>query len=175
MPSKTQIFKAEQLKAAAAIDKNVYEGDIEVSAKWVQDEHVERVLGTPLFNKIIRLVEDDTMDASENEAYKFLTENYLLYIVAWGIRADVQPQLHNKIRNAGTVRSTDEHVDAVDQDDMYKNIGRYEKKRNAYITKTAEYIRCHADQYPEFSPCGGECGGMRPEKQTEWPCGIYVD
>lgn len=176
MPSKVQLFTPEQIKAAAAIDQNVYPEDIEVAAKWVQDESVERVLGTPLFNRIIDLKESGAIDNAEYSAYKALVDDYILYIVGWGVRADVQPLLHNKVRNAGVNRSTDEHVDAVDQDDMYRNINRYEKRRDAYVQKTAEYLHCHAAEFPEYAPCDCTCGGQSPERGTgSFPFGIYVE
>lgn len=175
MPSKVQIFTPTEIRDAAAIDSSVYDEDVKTAAKWVQDESVERVLGTPLFNRLIRLVESGTIDASGNEAYKYIKDNYILYIVGWGVRADIQPLLHNKVRNAGTVRSTDEHITAVDQDDMYKNINRFEKRRDAYVQKLADYLRCHSNEFSEYAPCGcNECGAA-PERGSAFPFGIWVD
>lgn len=177
MPSKIQLFIPDQIRTAAAIDANIYNEDIETSAKWVQDEHVERVLGTPLFNRICELVASGDIDDSENASYKYILDNYLLYVVGWGVRADVQPQLHNKVRNAGVTHSTDEHLQTVDQQTMYENMGRYMKRMNAYISKLADYLRCHASKFPEYSPCGSDACGCEqtPQRNGGNICGIHLD
>lgn len=173
MPTKVQLFTPEEIKAAAALDKNVYDEDVIASAKWVQDDSVERVLGRPLFDRLLNLVVSGAIENPEYSQYKYLLNNYLIYVVAWGVRADVQPLLHNKVRNAGVVRPTDEHTVAVEQDDMYRNINRYERRRDAYVKKTEDYLRCNASDFPEYSTCGCSCDGV--PQRSSWPFGIYVD
>lgn len=177
MPNLTQLFKPEDIRTAAAIDSNVYDEDIATSAKWVQDEHVERVLGTPLFNRLCELVDSGDIDQSKYASYKYILDNYLLYIVGWGVRAEAQPLLHNKVRNAGVTHSTDEHLQTVDQQTMYENIGRYMKRMNVYVSKLADYLRCHAGEFPEYSPCGSDgCGcEQKPQRNSGNICGIYLD
>lgn len=172
MPTKMQLFTPAEIKEAAALDKGVYDEDIITAAKWVQDESIERVLGSPLFNRVVDLVSSGAIDAPANRPYKSLLYDYLLYIVGWGVRADIQPLLHNKVRNAGTVRSTDEHIQSVDQEDLYRNINRFEKRRDAYVKKTEDFLRRNASDFPEYAPCDNSCEGA---PRSQWPFGIYVD
>lgn len=175
MPSETQMFTPNEIRIAAAIDKNVYDEDIKVSAKWVQDETVEHALGTKLFNRMIELILSNQIEQTQYEHYKYILHTYILYIIGWGVRADVQPQLHNKVRNAGVMRSTDEHIIAVDQETMYKNIGRYEKRRDAYVKKLIDYLCCHASWFPEYAPCSCDCDGISAARNNGYIAGIYLD
>lgn len=175
MPSNKQLFSPDEIRTAAAIDCNVHDEDIQVSAKWVQDETVEHALGCKLFDRLIELVCTGQISQPIYAPYHYIMNAFILLIVGWGVRADVQPQLHNKVRNAGTMRSTDEHIAAVDQQTMYANIKRYENRRDAYAKKLIDYLRCHPHDFPEYAPCACECGCAGPDRNTGYIAGIVLD
>lgn len=173
MPRNVQLFSVAQLIAAAALDENLYDIDIEVSAKAVQDEYVEGTIGTCLFNRLCDLVETGDIDKPDNIAYKRLLVDYVLYVVAWGVRYDIEPQLQNKIRNAGVTNSTDEHLVTVAQNIMFENMGRYKRRMQFYAKALLKYVQDNKDIYKEFEPCGNSCSSTN--SGSGYLAGIAVD
>lgn len=164
------------------MDKNVYERDIDTSIHWVQDSILMPALGPEFFNFIISLIDSDQIYEPQYIYHYRLWQTYIISLLQWGVWADIEPNLHNKIRNAGLVRSTDEHITAIDQHTMYENMGRYEKKRDFYVKEMLKYICDNIEHFPEFdaSSCGcGSCGSSngvnQPGVRTEYIAGIVVD
>ncbi len=145
--SNKQLFKAEEIRAFAGLDANLYGLDVLVSAKVVQDTWLLGVLGENLFDRLAAIAEP----GDPQTVYDTLRSTYVLPVVAWGVRADIEPQLHNKIRNAGVVRSTDERIVGVSQNEMKENMLRYENRMKFYLEKLIEYLRSHRSGFPEWN------------------------
>lgn len=168
------LFCAKTIKAFAAIDANVHDEDIDVSAKVVQDMYLIPAICEALFDKLMEV----SCSESVNTPYETLLNTYVLPVVAWGVRADIEPQLHNKIRNAGLARVADERIFNVSQNEMKENMLRYENRMKTYLDKLVSYLQAHRANFPEWSGCSGKCAcddGGKSAGGDKIIAGIYID
>ncbi len=166
------MFNPEFIKWKAAIDHNVYDHEVIVSEKWIIDSVISPIIGRCMIERLCDLPtwthDPETCEwiepeiTEEDQLYMRLRDEFIFDCVAWGVRADIGPQLHNKIRNAGVIRTTDEQIQSVIQDDMIRNKERYENRMRFYEDRVKQFVRANKSDFPELNcdghePCG-QCG-----------------
>ncbi len=174
MLSNKQLFSAKLIKGFAAIDSNVHDEDVMVSAKVIQDEWVLPVICDDLFCKLAG------MDCPTDPVtpYDVLRLTYILPVIAWGVRADIEPQLHNKVRNAGLIRASDERIANVSQNEMKENMLRYENRMKFYLDRLKDYLKENRADFPEWQDCEKSCEcvcSTNSSTRGKIVAGIYLD
>lgn len=144
-----------RLKKESYIDSNVNEKTLRTAIKYIQDSIVERVIGTCLFDKLKELICEDEICTPLFQYYKILLDDYLLPIFIHGVEAEISIPLSFKNRNAGTVRNvSDELIQATLDDIKYLN-QFYNNKKDFYIKRAIDFLKCHRKEFPELKCC--EC------------------
>lgn len=184
--SNTLLVTTNALKSFGVFDTNINEHTVLPIIKYVQDEVVHNVIGTQLYEKLLDLINTDTVNVVNNECYKELLDGYLFYIMAWKVKAHLQLDIHEKTRNAGSVRVSDDRVYPNSYQDVQKIADQYHERGNKYLIELGKYLRCQCANgcFPElryFDNCWWEKSPNEsnpthqhiyfPSKQRR--CGLY--
>lgn len=120
------------IKENFSLDKNVSTVYIIPTIKLSQDIHLQKILGTDLYNFIRETVfNDPTLEATGNEDVKYLVDNYIKDTLLYFTLSELVLPISFKIRNLGVVSNNDEHL------------------TNALITEV-EYLKEHYKQYGQY-------------------------
>lgn len=151
------LINVDWLKMNSHLDENVNDKDVRISIKLVQDQIIQQVIGTCLFEALKEMIVDCTIDHELNSKYKFLLDEYLLDIFAWGVPAMLPIPLTYKIRNAGEIKTTSEGLSTSTLDDINYTTQWYKNKMDFYVQRAIKWLCCNTSCFPELCSCC-ECG-----------------
>lgn len=142
----TNIITPTQLKEKSLVDVNVADYFCEVAIKTSQEIYLVGIIGENLYNKIINLIETNTLSG----AYKDLVDFYIVDYLCFQATAEIQIPLAYKNRNAGIVRTTDESVENTALKEIQYIVDYYKNRATAYSKKMQGYILRNKASFPEF-------------------------
>jgi hypothetical protein len=96
------------LKKNSVINNNVDGMYILPAIEYAQDAGLQPLLGTKLYNKLMDLVADGSIQTETD--YKVLLDEYITPYLLNKVTADIQIPLTYKLRNQGVVQQTDANV-----------------------------------------------------------------
>lgn len=143
-----------KLKADSYLDANVDNNAIRVAMLFMQDEVIERVTGSILFDKIKSLIPNSCIDRPCYCCYKTLLDDYLFPIFVWGVQAELSIPKSYKLRNAGLVQQTGDNIQQSQLADIKYTNSYYKNKMDFYIERAIKYLKCNLECFPEVNGCG---------------------
>lgn len=157
------------IKDVTSISDNIAGKYILPSIREAQHTGLRSILGTALYEKLIELVADDSIDG--NPEYKELLDSAQYYL-AYKTVADLTWRVSFKVANMGVVRTTDERVDGVSIADVEKNATFYQSKADSYAADLQRYLLEHRDDYPELTD--NKCYELRANLRSSASCGVWL-
>ena len=149
-----------KLKDSTALGGNI---DIEFILPYVkvaQKKHIERVLGTDLFEKL----QSDISGGTLSGAYQTLVDDYITDSLTHWSFFECLPFLRVRVANNGIGVKTSENLESLSQEDH--NFLREEIRNTAefYTERLIEYIKHNIQSYPEYSTNTG--ADIHPNKSA---------
>ena len=145
------------LKKRSFIASDVNTENLIVTLQRVQDRFLEPVLGTKLFKRLLKGVEDE--DLSDNE--KTLIEDYILKFVCVG--CELKATVHNnyKIRNKSVGTASDEHVRSNSLNEGNALADELKKDLSFYRNRLVGLITDNEDLFEEYT-CSSSSEDLDP-------------
>ncbi|MCD8041525.1 MAG: hypothetical protein LUH10_00520 [Tannerellaceae bacterium] len=150
---KALIVNIERLKNDSYLDKNVSNNDIRVAVLFIQDEIIEHVTGSLLFDCIKMMIINRTIDCPANSIYKQLLDDYLFPIFVYAVQAEISIPKSFKVRNIGTIQQTGDNVQQTGLGDIKYLNSYYRNKADFYIQRAIKFLACNRDCLPELRGC----------------------
>lgn len=147
--SKNVLFISEQtLKDRSPIDQNLDNKLITGSIKFVQDDRIQSILGTTLYEKIQNDIAAGTLAGN----YKSLLDNYLTDVLIWFIVADLAMSSNFRFFNKGVLTFQSENATQVSLTDLEKVAAIYRARGEYYENRVIRYLRDQitANLFPEY-------------------------
>lgn len=135
-----------------------------------QDNGLQHILGTKLYNKLIELVDNDTIREDENEWYKELAKQ-CQYFLAYEALSNIIPLTAFKIDNAGISQVTDENMNPVNVQDIFSLQGFYRKKADYYAQLLQNFLLNNSTHYPEL---GNNAHSIKTNLYSSASCGLFL-
>lgn len=158
------------LKKNSVINNNVDGMYILPAIEYAQDAGLQPLLGTKLYNKLMDLVADGSIQTETD--YKVLLDEYITPYLLNKVTADIQIPLTYKLRNQGVVQQTDANVYQPSMKDLQFVIQNYENKANFYGSRLSDYLHANHSKYPEF--CKVDSIADMPSNSGAYNTGIYL-
>lgn len=159
----------EFIKDVTSISDNVAGKYILPAIREAQHTGLRSILGTALYNRLLELVGDDSINA--HPEYKELLDNaqyYLAYMTVVGLTWNVS----FKIANKGVVRTTDERVESVSVADIEKVALMYQSKADSYAADLQRFLLENRGNYPELTD--NKCNDIRANLRSSASCGVWL-
>lgn len=144
------LTNCEKVKSIVNIDDNIDEKYLATAIKETQDIYLRDILGDLLLDKIISLVEDETISQEANAAYKDLL-NQAQYYLAYQAACQVIFIASIKINNFGATQASDEHLTNLNLNDVFKLTDTYQQKADYYKFLLQNYICQNRTKLPEVT------------------------
>lgn len=159
----TMLVSPKKIKENGSINPNTDEGVIGASIRTAQEVYMTDIVGDELVERLQQLVYNkikglpDSIDDTENVAYKTLLDEYFTPALISKTIVEVAIRISLKIRNMGVVQNSDVNVNAASLDDI-KYLQNYEETSfNHYLNRMAEFLCKNKEAIPESKyDCGCE-------------------
>lgn len=167
---KAMLISEKTLKSNGVINDNVDNMYIYPAIQFAQDEGLQSLIGTKLYNKLMDMVDDDSITG--NTDYKYLLDEYVTPYLLNKVTSDIQLPLAYKLRNQGIVQNNGEHTYQSALKDTQYLIQFYDNKANFYANRMSDYLKANRSKYPEY--CSLDSCADMPSDSGAYKTGIYL-
>ena len=143
------LISEQTLKSNGVINNNVDGMYILPAIEYAQDAGLQPIIGTKLYNKLMDLVADGSIQQETN--YKVLLDEYVTPYLLNKVTADIQIPLNYKLRNQGVVQNQTENTIVPTMKDLQYVIQNYEYKAIFYGNRLSDYLTANKSKFPEYS------------------------
>lgn len=162
------------IKTYSNLSDNVWGDYLLPAILTAQNIQLQQTLGSCLFNKILDLIEDGSITATTNTAYKTLLDDYIQDFMLYQTITDLVPIIGVKLGNLGTVISNDEHLQNLSEDERANIKQFYQNKSDFFTKRLQEFLKANKDAFPELE-CGCECdGSVKPTLESAASIGLWL-
>lgn len=165
------LFSETFVREATNISDNVDSKYLLAAMREAQDVRLKHIIGTRLYNKLVRLVGAGTIKGAANAKYRTLLDE-ARYFLAYSAVTELVVKLAYKVTNMGVVKTTDEHVQAVSAQELAYNKDYYQSKADAHLLTLQKFLLAHSAEYPELGD--NTCADIRANLYNTATCGIYL-
>ena len=144
------LISEQTLKADSLINDNVDNQYILPAITLAQDTGLQPLIGTKLFQKLQRLVNDAEIGLAANAIYKTLLDDYVTPFMEYKTMVEIQIPLSYKYRNMGIVQTSDERVANSQMRDIQYLIDYYDNKSTFYANRMTDWLCANAQSLPEY-------------------------
>lgn len=168
--AKVLLISEQTIKTNSVINNNVDTMYILPAIEFAQDEGLQPLIGTKLYEKLMYLVEQDIIQ--DNSDYQLLLDEYITPYLLNKVTADIQIPLSYKLRNQGVVQQTSENTYVPSMKDTQYVIQHYDNKANFYANRMSDYLKANRSKYPEYGSVDS-CADM-PSNSGAYKTNIYL-
>lgn len=157
------------LKERTAIHGNIDPKLIYPDIKYVQDAFIKPVLGSALFDKIQKLVGDNTIGDVANADYKLLLDDYLIDTLMYYTLAELPVNISYQFWNKGVVRKQGQDTDLPTMAELVDISNRHKSKAEYYANRMKLFIidqNGRNQKYPEYTNPGSTVDTITPEQRN---------
>lgn len=162
------LIDSEYVKNNTPINNDVDEDLIAPYIIKVQNTHLQSVLGTNLYNKILT----DVLNGTLTGVYKTLVDDYILRMVNEWVFYEALPFISIKINNKSIGRGYSEFFTEGDVADLKYLRNTIRDMAEFYSTRLTQYLKENSNEYPEYLNNSG-LDKMQPNRKNYFS-GIYT-
>lgn len=170
--NKVLVISEDAIRTYTEISENVWGKSLLPAIRSSQDIELQNILGSCLYKKILNLIEDGTITANENVAYKDLLDDYVTPFMLEQVVADLIPIVGSKIANLGIFRSRDEYTETISASEVERLQYLHQVKADHYAKRMQNFLKGNRDAFPELGTCG--CADVKPNLDSAENVSIYL-
>ena len=159
------------VKTNSNLNDNLFGKNLLPAMREAQDVYLQQIIGSTLYEKIIKLIDDELIGETENALYKDLLDNQIRPYLLYQTLVQLIPVINAKLVNFGTSMSNDEHLVNLSQGDVVVLTGHYQNMADFYCRRLQEYILNNCEAL-SVDTC--TCEGIRANLNNAATCGIFL-
>lgn len=140
------LLSEKTLKEDSLINDNVESTYIIPAIQVAQEQGLQQIIGTMLYDKICDMVDNNQVTAD----YRTLLDEYITPYLEYKVMADIQLPLSYKFRNLGVNQTIDERTYTPSLRDTQYLIEYYDNKAKFYSNRLFDYLKANRSLFPEF-------------------------
>ena len=135
--AKVYLISEQTIKTNSIINNNVDGMYLLPAIEYAQDNGLQSLIGTKLYNKLMDIVADGTI--ANLPDYKTLLDEYITPYLLNKVTADIQLPLAYKLRNQGVVQQTGENTYVPSMKDTQYVIQHYQNQADFYGNRMSDW------------------------------------
>lgn len=160
------------IKTHSALSDNYFGKYLTPSIVEAQDMGLQMVIGSCLYNKLLSLVGDGSIQLPENAAYKGLLDDYIQQYLLYRVLSSTIIYANIKLANVGTVVANDEHIVNLSQKDIDLITQDMRNKCAFYQRRLQEFLIKNCQLFAELDACA--CDRMKANLTSAEKTGIWL-
>lgn len=153
------------------ISSNLQDKFIQSAVREATDVDFEELVGTNLLNKLKELIEKQEVNAPENRIYKKLLD-IAKYYLAYCAVARLVVISSVKIDNIGANVTSDNNVQALDFDDVFRLEKYYQNKADVYKKKVQVFLQKNVNEISELQQ--NDCRDIKANVYSAASSGLWL-
>ena len=170
--SRVLLISTATLKKHTPIQDNVDDSLLNPYIYKAQETHIQQILGTNLYDKVLNLVQTNTIGTASNVAYKTVLEDYIVPCLIEYSFYEVMPFISLKITNKSIVRGNAEYAAEGDLADLKYLRQSVRDLAEFYAQRLTNFLRQYSNNYPEYFTNSG-LDKIVPNS-TSYFAGVYI-
>jgi len=170
--SRVLLISTATLKKHTPIQDNVDDSLLNPYIYKAQETHIQQILGTNLYDKVLNLVQTNTIGTVSNVAYKTVLEDYIVPCLIEYSFYEVMPFISLKITNKSIVRGNAEYAAEGDLADLKYLRQSVRDLAEFYAQRLTNFLRQYSNNYPEYFTNSG-LDKIVPNS-TSYFSGVYI-
>lgn len=159
------------VKSNSNLNDNMFGKNLLPAMREAQDVYLQQIIGSTLYNKLIDLIDQETIGETENALYKDLLDNQIRPYLLYQTLVQLIPVINAKLVNFGSSQSNDEHLVNLSQGDVAVLTGHYQNMADFYCRRLQEYILNNCNTLG-VDAC--TCEGIRSNLNSAATTGIFL-
>lgn len=159
------------VKSNSNLNDNMFGKNLLPAMREAQDVYLQQIIGSTLYNKLIDLIDQETIGETENALYKDLLDNQIRPYLLYQTLVQLIPVINAKLVNFGSSQSNDEHLVNLSQGDVAVLTGHYQNMADFYCRRLQEYILNNCNTLG-VDAC--TCDGIRSNLNNAATCGVWL-
>lgn len=168
--AKCYLVSEKTIKTNSIVNNNVDGMYLLPAIEYAQDNGLQSLIGTKLYNKLMDIVEDGSISGATD--YKVLLDEYVTPYLINKVTADIQIPLSFKLRNQGVIQQTGDNTYVPSMKDTQYVIQHYQNQADFYGNRMSDYLRANRSKYPEY--CSVDSCADMPSNKGAYNTGIYL-
>jgi hypothetical protein len=157
------LISAQKVKDRSVLTDNVDDKLIEPQIKYVQDVHLESVLGSKFYKGLQTRVDEGTLSEDEEN----LLKDYISDMLVNYVLAELVVPLSFKMWNKGVLQKTADNAIAPDYKTIQDLAGTYRDKAEIYKNRLIMYLREYGDTlFEEFRVYAITFDALLPQRKA---------
>ena len=155
------LISTTKLKKRGYIHENVEDSLLRTMIIRVQDTIVEPIIGTPLFKRLLKGIDDDDLTADEIT----LMDNYIVPVMVAGCDYRSVNVIVYQIRNKSVGTTRDEHLDPATESGNVRLKDELNADLRHYETRLIGYLKDNCTLFPLYNEWTCKHEDIRPIKE----------
>lgn len=140
------LMSVDQFKKDSFVDTNVDDKTIKLSMKLAQDQIIEPILGSKLFDALTDAINSGTMEI----AYQNLLVKYIWPALIAATEVIAYKKILYRITNSSIVKDSNANSTAIDIGELQGLIRDNEVFMEQYVNKLQLFLTANSGDYPEY-------------------------
>lgn len=166
------LISEDYIKTHSNLNDNVWGEYLLPAIREAQDMGLQTIIGECLYTTILDMVDDGSITATTNAAYKVLTDDYIRPYLMYKAISDLVPIIGVKLSNIGTVISNDEHLSNISESERERLRQYYEYRSDFYCKRLQEFLLNNKAAYPELKEC--DCNRLKTNLHSTASVGLFL-
>lgn len=158
------------LKDNSPISGNVDIGELYPFAKTAEEIYIQEAIGTPLFDRLITAVTNQTYTSNETTVIKKIRSALVWYTVY-----DALPFLDTKIRNIGVVQQGGENLQNVSDEKLRSLQKKCKDKGDFYLRMLQKWLCENQSVFTEYCCAEWNCSELSPNPHVSNSSDLAID
>lgn len=165
------LISSDFIKSMTNVSDNLSDKYLQSAIRESQDEDLQSVLGTKLYEKIMSLVAAGSISDASNAVYKSVLDKSQ-YFLAYSAISKLCLIVGAKINNIGVNQTSDQNVYTLGINDTMKVQSLYNDKADYYKGRLQDYLRENHQSIPEL--CNNSCYDVHSNTYSAASTGIFL-
>lgn len=175
MATNVLLVSEDYIKTNSAMFDNYFGKWLLPAIKNAQSIHLQSILGTCLYEKLLDLVKTGQIKNEENQKYKDLLDDYVREYLMYVVLKESVPIANVKLANLGTTINKDEYMVNITQGEADILQKGFEDKADFYCKRMQQFLLNYYDAFPELSECECNCCyTIKPNLYSSSSSGIWL-
>ena len=174
MKNNVLLISEKAIKENSSLSENCFPKFMFPAIKEAQEMGLQMILGECLYNKLLEMVSDDSIEEPENAAYKDLLDNYVQDYLIYEVLKNIVPYLNVKLANIGTVVTNDEKIVNLTQAEAELLANNFKNKADWYCKRLQQFLLNNRATFPEIDECACGCYTIKPNLKSIERANIFL-
>lgn len=168
--TKILLISEDYIKTNSGLNDNVWGTYLGPAIREAQDIKLQQILGTTLYQSLLKMVENGAIRNSDFEPYKTLLDDFIQVYLMYQTISDLIPIIGVKLTNLGVVVSNDEHTTNLTQGERELVQTYYEQRAEFYGKRLQNYLMENREKYVELN----DCTDIKPTLNSVAETGLFL-